>query len=188
MVKKMEAAIPADRLNHSFMAKREEWLGRLDTVSETSDSSVIDSLGSENRADPFALLKGQMTFLLDNIRPPPLISLVSRHVFTVLIGQKIPKDVCWYIFDFFMDTNQMRRFIDEGGLTAVLPLRKGGNFTFQGIMRACNIISSNKAKIESIPVTPEPDVFFYEEHPNRESVQIRESNSISIEVADGKDD
>lgn len=191
----MEVFIPADRLTHRFLVERSDWQKRLDAFNES------DSFGSSERpdyetiavVDPFAQLKTEMNFLLDNISPPPPVSFVSRQIFTILLIRKMPQDVCWYIFDFFMDTKAMHKLLEKfatatpdtyddfywSDKSPSLRTHKV-EFTSVGLDRARAFILKNKENIDKIDVSAVPAV------PDnlRPLESSRDSNSISILVAD----
>jgi hypothetical protein len=196
----MEVFIPADRLMHKFLAGRQDWQKRLDAFNESDsfESSGGSSYKTVKIVDPFAQLKTEMNFLLDNISPPPPISFVSRQLFTILFIRKMPQDVCWYIFDFFMDTKAMRKLLEK--FATATPdtaddfywsekspsLRSHrGEFAMLGVNRACAFILKNKENISTIDVAPVPAVPEFEPLDSRHgSTFMRDSNSISIVVAD----
>ena len=198
MVKALEVSIPADRLENKFFSGREAWQERLDAFNES------DSFGSPERsrslvataaADPFAQLRIEMNYLLDNLSPPPPVCFVSRHIFTILLTRRMPQDVCWYIFDFFMDTKAMQKILEK--FAPLTPnswedyywtdsspsLRSPRAFTEAGLGRACTFVVKNKENIKNIDLTPVPEVPGLTLMDSRESTFMRESNNVSFVVA-----
>jgi len=194
IVLSLEASILADRLSPVFLRGRNRWISRLKNVHTTSSSS--DTTNNEplrSVSDEFGLVKREVTRLSNNICPLAPITLVSRQVFTILLSQRIPQDVCWFIFEFVTDSTQLSILLNEyKGLSQKgyqgINLRgwrsKNFSITRHGYMLACSFIYERKAAINAVD-THQPDIYVLEDvsHQSVEDGErnvLRGSNTVDI--------
>jgi len=197
IVLSLEASVQADRLSPVFLHGRNTWIERLHNIHThtTSLSTAVTAYNMPPSAvvNEFDLVKQEVTYLVNNIRPLAAITLVSRQVFTILLTQRIPQEVCWFIFEFVTDSTKMRMLLNEyKGLSSnqgyeAINLRSWrpsyDSITRCGYQLACSFIYEKKAQINAMD-THYPDIYIADE-PSRsdeeeQRTMLRASNTVEI--------
>ena len=129
----LEDMIMVDKLSDSFLTQRRTWIK---TVSEAhmmklESRTTFDLEGQELypaiTTKKFQVILDQAAILKSAFRHKLVTTDLSRDVLTILLSNKLPRDVVWYIFNFLVRTNNLRRILTsvEADLYYSPPTLKG---------------------------------------------------------------
>ena len=103
----------ADRLSDDFLKQRSDWIKGLENLQ--GDLQEISSNGSlediRNHAVSFQNISIYLTTLRDSLITPCHTIHYTRNVFTILLSYRLPKEICWLIFEYFLISKDIHDII-----------------------------------------------------------------------------